>query len=129
MDGSDIEKHMINSDILTRMRDAKEEELQANRSDILNSMTTKNYWELVFGDLNTWKQKYIGKPGIEEQVVENDDFDPVSFMLSLNPLSADFTSSYDADLIPDIPMVSEGKVETDWISGEPLPAMPAASSL
>jgi len=132
MDENDISKHMFNSDIITRLRDSKQQELRAERSDIMKSMTTKNYWELIYGGVGSWKQKYIGKPGVEQQVEKNDDFDPFAFMLNLDSMASEFGSYYDADLIPEIPDVSNGAPDIDWISGEPLPdgpAMPSSSSI
>lgn len=121
-----IQKHIANNKILSEIRDSKERELQAERSEILNSMTSKNYWELVFGNFNTWKQKYIGRPGVEEQKPKgtHTDFNPISFMLKLDPLSSDFTDSYDADLIPEDPIAKVGKIEIDDLSGKPLPSGP-----
>jgi len=132
MDEDDINRHIFNSDILTRLQESKEKELRAERSDIMKSMTTKNYWELIYGDVDSWKKKYLGKPGVEEQVERNDDFDPFSFMLSLNSMAADFTSYSAADLIPDTPIVSTGTPDKDWITGKPLPdgpALPSATSI
>ena len=130
IDDSGLERHMFNNDILTRLRASKEQEIQAERSDLLNSMTTKNYWELVFGDFNSWKQKYVGIPGVEKPVVKNKDFDPFSFMLNLDPMEADFTNSYSSELIPDLGIeISSKKPEIDKISGEPLPDGPAMPGL
>lgn len=129
MDESDISRHVFNSDILMRLRDSKEKELRAERSDILKSMTTKNYWELVYGDLGSWKQKYLGKPGVEEQIEKNDEFDPFAFMLNLDSMAAEFGTYYDADLIPETPQVRKRSPDLDWITGEPLPDGPPLPSM
>ncbi len=83
IDDDDIEMSMRLEERLTALRLRKEEELYRERNNILNSMTTDNYWEMMFGNVSDWKRKYIGKPGVEKQKTSSNNFNPASFFLKI----------------------------------------------
>jgi TolA-binding protein len=83
IDDDDIEMSMRLEKRLTALRLRKEQELYEERKNILNSMTTDNYWEMMFGNISDWKRKHLGKPGIEKQKTSSNNFNPASFFLKL----------------------------------------------
>lgn len=84
LDDDDIEMSMRLEERLSALRRLKEEELYRERNNILGSMTTDNYWEMMYGNISNWKRNHLGKGAVEKQKSSSstsNDFNPASFFL------------------------------------------------
>ena len=87
LDDDDVEMSMRLEERLTALRRLKEQELYRERNNILGSMTTDNYWEMMYGNLPNWKRNHLGRGAVEKQKSSSsspsNDFNPASFFLKI----------------------------------------------
>jgi F0F1-type ATP synthase membrane subunit b/b' len=94
IDDTRIEMNMRVQDKLNSLRARGQGDFYSQRKEVLDHMTSENYWDLLLGGLDSWEKKYIGVPPVEKQKTPITNFDPSSFFMKLNPSSSGHTDSF-----------------------------------